>query len=65
MKPLYSIILNCRDNFPDDSDTFIKFMQAMFNVDCEYIFIGRKEAMKLYETILTHYKIKEGDTRFY
>jgi hypothetical protein len=42
MKPLYSILLNCRDNFPDASATFLKFMQAQFSVDCSSVNIGRK-----------------------
>jgi hypothetical protein len=52
IKPLYSILLNCRQLFPEMAATFLKFMQAQFQVDCTSVSIGRKEAIKLYERIV-------------
>lgn len=35
-------------------------MQIMFNVDCEYMFINKKDAITLYERIINIHKLKEG-----
>jgi hypothetical protein len=63
MKPLYSILLNCREYFPNETPLFIKFIQVQFNVDCDSTTINRRDAVKLYERIIAQYKLKEGDFR--
>jgi len=46
-------LLNCRDNFPQESSTFLKIMQFTYNVDATSVIINKREATKLYQKVRT------------
>ena len=48
MRPAVSVMLHCKETFPDEAPIYIKFMQLQYGIDGEYFVISRKEAIKLY-----------------
>lgn len=52
-------LLNCRDNFPQESSMFLKVMQLTYNVDATTIVINKKEATKLYQKVQAYYQSRD------